>query len=99
MIEHIALFKVRSDATPEETQEMLRRLKLLKEEVPGVLALSCGTNFCERAQGYTHGLVVRFPDKAALDAYQDHPKHVAALNEAIRPACEPGGILAMDYEF
>jgi hypothetical protein len=98
MIEHIVLLKVRSDATPEETQEMLRRMNLLKEEVPGILSLSCGTNFCERAQGYTHGLLVRFPNKAALETYQDHPKHVATLTEAIRPTCEPGGILAMDYE-
>jgi hypothetical protein len=98
MIEHIALFKVRPDAGPDEIDEMLRRLRALKEEVPGVLDLTCGANFCERAQGFTHGLVVRFPDRAALDAYQAHPKHQAALTEAIRPTVEAGGILALDYE-
>ncbi|MBW3622636.1 MAG: Dabb family protein [Armatimonadetes bacterium] len=98
MIEHIVLFKVRSDATSEAVKEMLRRLRALKEEVPGILYLSCGTNFSERAQGYTHGLVVRFPDRDALQAYQVHPLHQAAVTEAVRPVVEEGGILALDYE-
>ena len=98
MVEHIALFSVRADARPEEIEAMLARLRRLPEEVPGILYLSCGENFSDRAQGYTHGLVVRFPDRAALDAYQVHPKHQAAVAEAIRPTVEPGGVLALDYE-
>jgi hypothetical protein len=98
MVEHLVLFKVRSDAKPEEAEEMLRRLNRLTEEVPGIVSLSCGTNFSERSQRFTHGLYVRFPDRAALDAYQVHPKHVAAVEEAIRPVIEPGGVLALDYE-
>ena len=98
MIEHLVLFKVRGDARPEDVEEMLRRLDRLREEVPGILYLSCGTNFSERSQGYTHGLVVRFPDRDALDAYQVHPLHQAVVAEAVRPTVEPGGILALDYE-
>jgi len=99
VIEHIVLFKARADARPEEIAEMLHRLRRLPEEVPGILYLSCGPSFSDRSQGYTHGLVVRFPDRAALDAYQVHPKHQAAVTEAIRPTIEPGGTLAVDYEF
>ena len=98
MIEHLVLFKVRSDAGEDGVEEMLRRLRGLKEEVPGILELSCGANFSERSQGFTHGLYVRFPDRAALDAYQVHPKHQAVVTEAIRPTVETGGILALDYE-
>lgn len=98
MIEHIVLFKARQDATTEEVEQMLRRLRLLKEEVPGIIELSCGANFSERSQGFTHGLYVRFPDRAALDSYQVHPKHQAAVTEAVRPTVESGGILALDYE-
>lgn len=99
MIEHLVLFKVRQDASPDDVGEMLRRLRLLKEEVPGVEELTCGGNFSARSKGYTHGLYVRFPDKEALDAYQVHPKHQAAVTEAIRPIVETDGILALDYEF
>lgn len=99
MIEHIVLFKVRPDASRDEVNEMLLRLQQLPAEVPGILYLSCGENFSERAQGYTHGLVVRFEDRDALQAYQVHPNHQAAVKEAIRPAVEEGGILALDYEF
>ena len=98
MIEHLVLFKVRENAAPEESEEMLRRLRQLETEVPGILYLSCGVNFSERSQGYTHGLVVRFPDRDALQAYQVHPLHQAAVSEAVRPVVEPGGILALDYE-
>jgi hypothetical protein len=98
MIEHLVLFKVRRDASPEAAEEMVRRLRALEGEVPGILALSCGANFSERSQGYTHGLYVRFPDRDALQTYQVHPRHRAAVEEAVLPTVEPGGILALDYE-
>lgn len=98
MIEHLVLFKARPDASPEQVETMLSRLRALQDEVPGILYLSCGTNFSERSQGYTHGLVVRFGDRDGLQAYQVHPRHVAAVTEAIRPTVEEGGILALDYE-
>jgi hypothetical protein len=98
MIEHIVLLKVRPDAGQDRIDEMLHRLRGLKDEVPGILDLSCGANFCDRAKGYTHGLVVRFPDRAALDAYQVHPKHQAVVSEAIRPTVETDSTLAVDYE-
>ena len=98
MVEHLVLFKVRSDATEAQVSEMVRRLRLLQEECPGVIELSCGASFGDRAKGYTHGLYVRFPDRAALDAYQVHPKQTACVVEAVRPTVEEGGILALDYE-
>jgi hypothetical protein len=31
------------------------------------------------------GLVIRFKDKAALDAYEKHPVHVKAVKEVLGP--------------
>jgi hypothetical protein len=97
MIEHVVLFKAKPDAPPEKLEAMLRALTDLKGKVPGILSISAGTNFSTRGQGYTHGLVVRFPDRAALEAYQPHPAHQSVVAEHVRPLTE--GVLAVDYEF
>ena len=97
MIEHIVLFKAKPDAPPEALEAMLKALAALKNTIPGLLQISTGVNFSARAQGYTHGLVVRFPDRAALDAYQVHPAHQKAVVKQVRPNVE--GVLALDYEF
>jgi hypothetical protein len=98
LIEHLVLFKVKSDASKRDADEMLRRLRALKDAIPEIKYLSCGENFSERARGFTHGLVVRFDGKEDLNAYQVHPVHQAAVVEAIRPIVEPDGVLALDYE-
>ena len=57
---------------------------------------SAGANFSARAQGYTHGFVVRFRDRAALEAYLPHPAHTAAVEQFVKPISE--GVLALDYD-
>jgi hypothetical protein len=75
MIEHIVVFKVKADLTDAQKNDMLSAIRSLKDRVPGILDLQVGENFSERAQGFTHALVVRFTDRAALDGYIPHPAH------------------------
>ena len=96
MIEHIVLFQFQPDASLEAIAAAVAGLKGLKDKIPGIVSLSCGENFCDRAQGYTHGLVVRFVDKAALEAYQPHPAHQEVVEQLIKPIKLQ--VLAMDYE-
>lgn len=96
VIEHVVLFKLKADAPEAKKTEMLRRLLALKDQIPGISQVSAGTNFSARAQGYTHGFVVRFNDRAALDAYLPHPAHRAVVENHVRPLSE--GVLALDYE-
>lgn len=97
MIEHLVLFKAKPDAPPEKLDAMIKALTALKDKVPGILSISAGVNFSARAQGYTHGLVVRFADRAGLDAYQPHPAHQDVVVNYVRPHTD--GVLALDYEF
>jgi Stress responsive A/B Barrel Domain len=69
----------------------------LKGKIAGIVDLSCGANFSQRAKGYTHGLVVRFTDRAALEAYGPHPEHQRIVQNLISPI--RADILALDYEF
>lgn len=96
MIEHIVLLKLK-DGTPEESvARMIEGLKGLQSKVPGILAVSVGTNFSERSKGFTHGLVMRFEDKAALEAYLPHPAHEAVAQELVLPIIDD--FVRVNYE-
>ena len=96
MIDHIVLFKVKEGTPPESVSGMLEGLRGLEARVPGIVALSAGENFSDRSQGFTHGLVVRFQDQAALGAYLPHPAHQEVVQNLIRPIVDD--VLAVDYE-
>ena len=96
MIEQIVLFRWTDEASQEAKDRVVTELRGLKGKIPGIVDLSCGTNFCDRAKGYTHGLVVRFKDRAALEAYGPHPEHQRVVKNFITPI--RADVLAVDYE-
>jgi hypothetical protein len=96
MVEHLVLFKVKSDVNEEAVQAMQDALLGLQNAIPGILDISVGANFSERSQGFTHGLLVRFEDRAALDVYIPHPAHEDARNNYILPIVDD--VLVVDYE-
>ena len=96
MIEHIGLFRWNNATSEEAIESVLAELRGLKNKIPGIVDLSCGANFCDRAKGYTHGLVVRFKDRAALETYGPHPEHQRVVQNLIKPIA--ADILALDYE-
>ena len=96
MIEHIVLFRWTDTASQPAIDTVLAELRQLKGKIPGIVDLSCGANFSERAKGYTHGLVVRFKDRAALEAYMPNAEHQRVVQTFINPI--RADILALDYE-
>lgn len=96
MIEHLILFRWKADASAEAIAQVMDGLRALKGQVSGIRDLTCGENFSPRSQGFTHALVVRFEDRAALDAYGPHPAHQRVVQEFINPI--RADILALDYE-
>lgn len=96
MVEHIVLLKWKPNTTADQVNLVMERLRELPNEIPGILDLQCGENFSDRSQGYTHGLVVRFVDRAALETYSPHPAHRAVVEETINPIREVS--LGFDFE-
>lgn len=96
MIEHIVLFKWKPEATPSQKEAVLAALRELPRRIPGIAYLSCGMNFCDRSQGFETGLVVRFEDRAALEAYGPHPAHQEVVQNVINPIRDQ--VIAVDYE-
>ncbi|MGK7924002.1 MAG: Dabb family protein [Spirulina sp.] len=97
MIEHIVLFKWQESASSEAIATAIAALQDMQGKIPSIVDLSCGENFSDRARGYTHGLVVRFRDRAGLETYQPHPFHQDIIKNLIKPIVAE--VLAVDYEF
>jgi hypothetical protein len=97
LVEHIVLFRWTEEASQEAIDGAVAELRRLKGKIAGIVDLSCGPNFSDRAKGYTHGLVVRFTDRAALEAYGTHPEHQRVVQNFINPIRDD--ILALDYAF
>ncbi len=96
MVEHIVLFKLKPEVGEAKKEELVEALRGLKGRTPGMVDLSAGETFTDRHNGYTVGLVVRFEDKASLEAYGPHPAHVP-VKELAGELSE--SIIAVDYEF
>lgn len=96
MVEHVVLFKLNPEATAEQQQAAIAALQGLKAQIDGIVDLTCGPNFSERSQGFEIGLVVRFRDRAALEAYLPHPAHRGAVEQYILPIRQD--VIVVDYE-
>ena len=91
-LEHMVWIKFKPGVTAERQQQHLDGLRSLTGTVPGIRHLAVGANITDRAMGYTHGLLVRLDDAAALKVYADHPEHV----KVAKPLREDAELLAMD---
>ena len=99
MIKHIVMWKLMPQAEGASKQENARQIKTLLEKcvgkVPGLLKLEVGFDVGVGADPWDVVLYSEFTDRAALQAYQDHPDHLAA-KPFISKVRESRG--AVDYE-
>ena len=95
-IMHLVLFKWKPGTKQWEVDEVLTALRRLKTAIPGILELHAGQNFCARSQGFDTALMVRFTDRAALEAYGPHPEHRNVVDKYINPLRIDS--LAVDYD-
>lgn len=79
MLVHTVLLKVRPGKTGPELDDLSFRVRELAEAVAGAQSCAIGPNVTEEPldQGYDFGFVIRFPDRAALNAYHVNPAHLA----------------------
>ncbi|MDF2854350.1 MAG: Stress responsive Barrel Domain protein [Neobacillus sp.] len=77
MIHRTVLVKFAETTTTEQLKEVVARFKALKNHLTGIVDLQAGLNFAEKSKEYQVALVIRFEDKAALDAYVSNEEHQA----------------------
>ena len=94
MIVHIVCFKYKSDIDDDARTRHRERLRALRD-IDGILDLQVGEDIVRSSRSYDTGLVIRFRDRAALDAYQIHPRHVPVAQFG-PSSCER--VIAVDFE-
>jgi quinol monooxygenase YgiN len=81
MLKHIVMWKLKEHAEGADRATNAAKLKLLLDGcsnvVPGILTFEVAIAQPELEATYDIILYSEFADKAALDAYQNHPDHVA----------------------
>lgn len=99
MIKHIVMWKLKEHAEGAEravnAQKMKDMLDACSNVVPGILKFEAVVAQPGLEATYDVILYSEFADKAALDAYQEHPQH-----QALKPffGAVRDGRQCMDYE-
>jgi microsomal dipeptidase-like Zn-dependent dipeptidase len=94
VVVHLVSFKYRKDVDEAAREDHRTRLKALAD-VDGILDFKVGADFVRSPRSYDTGIVVLFRDRAALDGYATHPRHVpvAQLGRDLSES-----IIAVDFD-
>jgi hypothetical protein len=91
---HCFAFRWKPGVTEDQIAHAAAEIKKLQGQIPGLLETYVGQNISPRRQGYTFGGVMKFADKASLDAYGPHPVH-QQLVSWLMPLIDP---IEIDFE-
>ena len=94
MLLHLVSFKYKPDVDAAARAQHRQRLAGLKS-LDGVIDLKVGADVVHSPRSYDTGLVVTFADRAALDAYQKHDRHVPIAQYGVTLSEH---IVAVDFE-
>lgn len=85
MLTHIVCWKYKPEITEDQRKDHIARLRALPGIIPDIISFHVGSDILHLDRSFDTGLVSVFADRAALDAYTDHPEHqkVAALGKEI----------------
>ena len=79
MVIHTFYFRWKPDTTDAQKKRAQTEIAALQGQIPGLVETLVGVNFSPRSQGYELGGVMKFSDRAALEAYSGHPVHQKLL--------------------
>ncbi len=91
---HMVCFKYRAGVDEAARADHRARLQALRR-LAGILDLKVGADVVGSARSFDTGLLITFPDRAALDAYQKDPAHVPVAQLGAGLAEQ---IVAVDFE-
>ena len=94
MLVHVVCFKYKADVDPATRQQHRDRLAALAN-IDGVEELKVGEDVVRAARSYDTALVITFLNRAALDTYQKHERHVPVAQLGVSLSDH---IVAVDFE-
>ncbi len=95
MIQHIVLFQLKADVAEAIVEEHMADFAALVDAIGEIAQLEVKRDIVGRPVSAHFGLVSQFADIDALRRYQQHARHVAAL-ERLKPRLDQ--MLVLDYE-
>ncbi len=75
MVRHIVLFKIKPEFRPE-IPSIVEGFYSMVGKIDGLVSLEAGADFLGSERSYDVALNTVFRDRAALNAYQQHPAHL-----------------------
>jgi hypothetical protein len=94
-LRHVAWLRFKDGVSAERIEEHMAACRSLVGRVPVVQNLECGPNLSDRAEGFTHCIIVSLPDLDALPEYLGHPEHVPVAEALVTDVAE---LRVMDVE-
>lgn len=94
-VRHTVSFALTHPPGSAQEEDFLAAAARLAQVVPGVEAFEVLREVSPK-NSFVHGLSMEFADRAAYDAYNEHPAHVAFVQE--RWLAEVTDFLEIDYE-
>jgi hypothetical protein len=94
MFIHMFSFRWKQGVSEQQKQRVFEEVNALHTRIPGILDSAAGFNTSPRGHGYEFGGFMKFFDRAAFDAYNDHPVHDELLAWLL-PLIDP---LEVDFE-
>jgi stress responsive alpha/beta barrel protein len=81
MYVHIAIYKWKESVTPPQIEHALAAVEAIAEKVPGIVEISTGHNTSPFSEGYSHVILLRGQNQAAIDEYRNHPDHIRVARD------------------
>lgn len=86
-IVHVVSWRLNGRSAMERRQQadtIVAAVELTRGQVPGLASVDVGRNVINASDAWDVGAVMVFQSRAALDAYQTHPAHLA-LKAVVAP--------------
>ena len=95
MLVHIVCWKYKPETTSEQRDDHIAKLRALAGIIPNIESFEVGSDILHLERSFDTGLVAKYPDRAALEFYNDHLEHqkVAALGKQIADK-----VVSVDFE-
>lgn len=93
-VEHLIIYNV-ADLSETGVRSMMEEGRRVLTQIPGVRSVFTGQSVSNRA-AYRYCWLVRFCNRAVIDSYAAHPRHVAFADNLFRPQAKER--ISIDYE-
>lgn len=76
---HVFAFQWKPGTSEAQKDRAKKEISAFQGVIPGLVQTHVGPNISPRGKGYTFGGIMQFRDEASLNAYFQHPAHLALL--------------------